>query len=172
MPLKQSLASFALYSLDQKYISSFSACCLTAKGERAGEGGGQKQKKNAFDFIAILVEARHCAYHIKLRAFTPIVVQAIKVRDCGDRHVARSCNNFASIMFVHSTHRTRHSTELSTFCLQTCRMTPTPRCCKLTFWRNCLSTVVGTLNLESVRRFVLDWNVLLVVSFDKAYRWW
>jgi len=45
MPLKQSLASFALYSLDQKYISSFSACCLTAKGERAGEGGGQKQKE-------------------------------------------------------------------------------------------------------------------------------
>jgi len=45
MPLNQSLASFALYLLDQKHISSFSACCLTAKGERAGEGGGQKQKK-------------------------------------------------------------------------------------------------------------------------------
>jgi len=31
MPLKQSLVSFALYSMNLKYISSFSACCLTLK---------------------------------------------------------------------------------------------------------------------------------------------
>jgi len=31
MPLKQNLASFALYLINPKYISSFSACCPTAK---------------------------------------------------------------------------------------------------------------------------------------------
>ena len=31
MPLKQSLVSFALYSINLKYISSFSACSLTLK---------------------------------------------------------------------------------------------------------------------------------------------
>jgi len=46
MPLKQSLASFALYLINPKYISSFSACCPTFKGGCAGEGGGQKQKKD------------------------------------------------------------------------------------------------------------------------------
>jgi len=46
MPLKQSLASFALYSIKLKYVSSFSACCLTSKGEYAGEGGGQKKENN------------------------------------------------------------------------------------------------------------------------------
>jgi len=43
MPLKQSLASFALYLINPKYISSFSACCPTAKGGCAGEGGGQNK---------------------------------------------------------------------------------------------------------------------------------
>jgi len=30
---------------NSKYISSFSACCLTFKGVCAGEGGGQNKKK-------------------------------------------------------------------------------------------------------------------------------
>jgi len=58
MPLKQSLASFALYSLNLKYISSFSACCLTAKGERAGEGGGQNKKENVQIISDLIIQCR------------------------------------------------------------------------------------------------------------------
>jgi len=44
MPLKQSLASSALYLINPNFISSFSACCRTFKGGCAGEGGGQNKK--------------------------------------------------------------------------------------------------------------------------------
>jgi len=45
MLLKQSLAS-ALYLINPKFISSFSACYPTFEGGCAGEGGGQNKEKS------------------------------------------------------------------------------------------------------------------------------